>query len=653
MSLPRFLSGHPSMTGMDILLAKLGVVASLFLLGLRLFASQVFLLVIPLAIGTGSAVYLIVERRQRAGTVRPTLPGRVAGYLPGVVILGLAALVVSIHRVGVRTDPIYLLIGAIGVAIFGQILLLDDDTVATGPVLVQVLAAAVTIRLTALYATPGYVGIDIWTHATVFIDGIARTGSLSPLAASKYIMAPFYHVIGAVGALVFGSVRNGVYLTIGLLVPLSALFVYATGKMLLPARWALLATALYAFSDQFIRWGMHLIPTGLGLAFFLAAVYLLTRVFDADAERWAVGLLLACSLAVVFTHQVSTAIALFFLGTATVVAVTLKLVEGDPGDPHGTRKAVAVAGVFAATLVTTLVSWANTPFSAGSTFLWRELAVVATSLAEDTGFLNLASTGGSETVGTAGTQSVLGQLVPYIELFGFGLLLAAAIVGGLLLLRWKVAPDIALTYLLTGGGMFVIVFGLSLFGVRVLLPGRWMVFLYFPLVVLGAVGLYYVSQSGSRRLILAAFVLLAVGYPTTMVVAEKATLDNPAFEDQFARFSFTESEIAAVDSMTDVAPPSSGVTIGTDHPYKSLFERYGGYEAATLTLGADGPTTVETAVAREYQADGPVTFYRADGYEGDTRSAAESVCPHDWNTVYANDDVRVCSAGTAPTEESG
>ena len=135
-----------------------------------------------------------------------------------------------------------------------------------------------------------------------------------------------------------------------------------------------------------------------------------------------------------------------------------------------------------------------------------------------------------------------------------------------------------------------------------------------------------------------------------MVVAEKATLDNPAFEDQFVRFSFTESEIAAVDAMDDVAPPESGVTIGTDHPYKSLFERFGGYDSSTLVLGADGPTTTDTTVYRTYQVDGPVTFYRGDGYEGDTRSVAESVCPHDWNAVYANDDVRVCSA---PTEGSG
>ena len=170
-------------------------------------------------------------------------------------------------------------------------------------------------------------------------------------------MAPMYHVVGAIGALLLGGARNGIYLTVGVIVPLSALFVYATGRMLLPARWALLATGLYAFSDQFIRWGLHIIPTSLGLAFFLAAIYAVTRVLAEDAERWAVGLLLASSLAIVVTHQVSTVIALLMLSIATLVAVVMAVTSRGDSPSDGLRKALALSSVFAITLVTTVLSW--------------------------------------------------------------------------------------------------------------------------------------------------------------------------------------------------------------------------------------------------------------------------------------------------------
>jgi len=168
---------------------------------------------------------------------------------------------------GGRTPVSYLLIGAIGTTILAQSLLVEETDLSPSLVVAQLLVSAVVIRLSALFVTPGFVGVDIWTHIPDFVAGIAETGSLSAMADSKYIMAPFYHTIGAIGTLIFGSARMGVYLSIGLLVPLSALLVYATATQLLGVRWALVATTLFAFAGQFIRWGIHLIPTSLGVVF--------------------------------------------------------------------------------------------------------------------------------------------------------------------------------------------------------------------------------------------------------------------------------------------------------------------------------------------------------------------------------------------------
>lgn len=678
------ISGWLSVDRVDVSLARAVVVLSVLALGLSFFASEPLLLMIPLAAGTGGGLYLLTQPGRTTGarswnetshvTASSTLPAAVIGYLPSLVVLGTAGLVVSIFRLGARTAPVYLLTGAIGVAIFVQVLFVEHDRIAPGVVLAQILVTAVVIRLSALYVTPGFVGVDIWTHATVFVDGIASTGSLAPLSGDKYVMAPVYHVVAAVGSVLLGGARNGIYLTLGLLVPLSALFIYATGRMLLPARWALLATGFYAFSDQFIRWGLHVIPTSLGLVFFIAAVYAMTRLLSEDAEGWAVGLLFAVTVAVIFTHQVSTVITLVLVGTAALVAVVMALTDDSVGSGASirtaigsrdsirtaigsgarARKALALSGVFVLALVTTITSWALTPFSGGS-FLGRELVFISEAIAEDAGFLNLVGSGGVADSGltAAGeTSGLFGAAVPYVELIGFTLLLLASVLGGLYILYRDGPSDIMATYLLSGGLMFVFTFGLSLFGIRALFPGRWVAFLYVMMALIGAAGLYYLSGIASRRVVFALFVVVALGYPTTMVVAEKATLDDPAFADEHARFSFTEAELAAVETIRESEQPNAEATIATDQPYVSLFRRVGGYGygASVLELGPNGPVDTDAAVYRTYQSTGPVGFERAasaPGFELGT-NVEESVCPTGWNSAYANREVKYCT----PTEGS-
>ncbi|MFB6202358.1 MAG: hypothetical protein ABEI98_10160 [Halorhabdus sp.] len=651
----RDLSGWFSMTSIDSSIAKVGVVVSVLLLGLRLYASQPLLLVIPLATGTGSMIYLLVETRT-ATPVRPnlvavgtpTLPRTVVGYLPAAVVAGLAAYVLAVHHYGARTDAVYLVIAAVATGVFVQILFGAEDR--TPLVLVQLVVVALVLRLAPLAVTPGFVGVDIWTHATVFVDGIARTGSLAPLADSKYFMAPLYHAVSAVGTLVFGTSRAGIYLTLGVLLPLSLLFVYGTGRLLVSARWALLATALFAFAEQFIRWGMHLIPTSLGLVFFLVVVYAVTRLLAVGVDRWVLALLAVASLATVFTHQVSTAILLVFLGIATLSTAVTTVTAGRQHAPSR-RQTLALVGVFVSTLATTVASWSVTPFANG-TFLWQELAVLQTRIAESAGFLNLVSESAAESIGGPAKSGLVSTLVPYVELVGFGLLLAAAVLGGLALLRRHDAPALTATHVLTAAGLFVLVFGLSLFGVHALLPGRWLAFLYVSLSLLGAFGLYLISRQAPRRVVVAVFVLIAVGYPATMVVAEKATLDQPAFDDQYKRFAYSEAEIAAVESIGALYSPAEG-TIATDHPYVTLFRRYGSYERASiLGLGRDVPDATGGAVYRSYQSTGPVTFHRAATAPVETMPAdvQAAVCPPEWNVGYANDVVRLAFPASGGTQ---
>ena len=642
-----------SIKRLDVTLAKIGVVVCLLLLGLRLLTTQVLLVIIPTAAGAACVLYLGVQRQRSMGFVFPTLPRGVIGYLPSVVFFGLAGLVLLTYLAGRRTPPIYLLTGLIGSLIFVQTLLITDDDLAAGLVLSQIVTAALVVRFSALLVTPGVIGVDIWTHVPVFIAGIVEAESLSAIADSKYIMAPLYHTLGAVGAILFGSARMGVYLTTGLLMPLSVLFVYATGRLLLPVRWALTATALYAFADHFIDWGIHVIPTSLGLVFFLGALYCVTRLFY-TTEPWALGFLIVFSLATVFTHQVSTAIVLVLLGTASAAAVLLtRLGWQRRGD--ATLRVLGIVGTFVSTLVVTIVSWMYTPWYADDPFLWQMLDTLQGTLFGEAGFLNLAGGGGDGNGAVVAAESggLVAEAVPFIEWFGFALLLLAAVVGGLAMLRTDEPPEVTVTYIFASATMFVVIFGFSLFGIRDILPGRWLGFMYALFAIMGALGLYYLAENASRRVILVVFIIIALGYPTTMVVAEKATMDSPAFESEYPRVSFTDSEIAAVETIRDVYPPNADRRVFTDHPYQSVFGRYGGYPSRVVELDESGLTIPNPVVTRDYQTQGATLFYEAGEPQRSISSrtvSPERVCAPQRNQVYSNGDVRMC---TSPATTAG
>lgn len=628
---------------LDGTLAAVGVVVSVALLGLAFVASQPLVLVVPVSTGVGCAFYLAVQNRRVSAVRVPTLPGSVAGYLPSVVVVGLAGFVGLVWVAGSRTLPAYLLGGAVGGLILLQILLIRDEWLEPGHVLFQVLLAAIVVRFAGLLSTPGFVGVDIWTHLRTFVAGIVESGSLSAIAESKYVMAPLYHAFASIATLVFGSMRPGVYLTLGLVLPLSILFVYGAGRLLVPVRWALLAAALYAFADEFVLWSMHLIPNSLGLVFFLVVLYAVTRILVAGVERWVVATLLGFSLAVVFTHQVSTVILLTLLFVATGVTLGSDVARGWPFSSVLSRKTLALGGVFSVTSFVTMLSWANTPHTGDSIFLWRVLDVAVHIITEESGFLELVGDGGSP---AASGGTLLDTLVPYIELVGFGLLLAGTVVGGLVLLRRERSVAANVTFLLAGAVMFLATFGLSMFGIRVFLPGRWLAFLYAVMAIVAAAGLQDLFGSASHRAILAVVLVLAVCYPTSMLVAKRATYDSPAFPDQYDRFSYTEAEIAGAETIGEVYPATATRAIHTDHPYQTIFEPLGGYAVAdTLPIRDGRAVSPFPTVYRDYQSTGPVKFTVPGERSGTLyrhTAAPATVCPAERNVVYANDQVRLC-----------
>lgn len=666
------MNRHPTAwlpeTRFDVAVAAAGLVLAIGLLPLAVLTSSLYVRTVPVVLGTACGLYLFSVRRDDAAERRqPRIDasGVAAAELTGIALIGIATWAAL---AGTRTLGVLLASGAVGAFVLLQTVFLADDALDERLVLAQVLAHAFVVRFTGLFTTPGFVGVDSWEHVTQYAAAVQAADSLGPLAGAKYFFAPFHHLVTVVGSDLLGvSLRLSLYLVVGSTVVLSVLLVYGTARYFVDARWALVATGAFAMTDQAIRWGMHIIPTSLGLVFFLGVVFAVARLLHAETGTADWALLGGSIVAVTLTHQVSAFVSLVFVGSAVVAQLVVGHVgwaspagglagsmrlgaeSGDPitdGASRTTPGVVGLHGAFAFHLLFTGAIWAVTPWG-GEPFLTRMVGLVALTLRTSAGFLNLAGSESAAATAAAGAgpaSELMTRLATYVDAIGFLVLLFAAVLGGLALVRRHRSPQASHTLVVAIGAMLFFSLGLPLFGIRTFLPGRWFAFAYALMAVVGAVGLRYLGTEFSTRAVAAVLVVLLLVFPFAMVAGQKATLDDPTFDQQWSQYAYSESEIAAMGTIGETTPASAGAVF-TDHPWRTAFKSSGAYFSDTINLtrvdGTDPP--YDRVVYRDYQSTGAPKFATTGGAIVTRRVTHDQICPAGSNRVYENQNAELCT----------
>ena len=641
------LAGWLAGRRLDVMVAGLGLFLAILMLPLRLLSSQIYIRTLPIVLGVACLLYLLAVRNDRSSSGLPHLGGWFTRVGPSLVLFGLAGMVLVAAVTGQRGRHFYDLGGVVGTLLLGQILLLRDRDLNPGALLAQVVVFGLVVRFAALYTAPGFIGIDVWSHTT-YVEAIHRQGSLAPISDSKYYASPFYHLLVAVSMDLLGvSLRNALYLTLGVAMPLSTLLVYGTARVLVPVRWAGFAAACYVMADHAVRWGIHLIPTSMGLVFFLAVLFALARVLQAQRGGREFAVLAFFSVAVILTHQISSFIMLVLVGAGLFGQLLLhvdffrKPRKRNPW-ARSLPSPVNLVGllVFDVGLITFM--WSLTPYK-GDTFLETVLSYLYNTLTTSAGFLNGVSGGSAgATAATGGGpgSKFIATLSTYVDTVGFLLLLCITTVGCLVVLRRRRASHATFTLVASVTLMLFFVLGLPLFGIENFVPGRWVAFLYAPMAVLGAVGLRYLARNLSPGVVVAFLLVFSLAFPSVMLMSSDGTIDSPVFPSQNERLSYTETELAAVHTIDDVTAPT-GPPLYTDHPYQTVFIRTDTHPAKPIRLENGRAVQSGMIVYREYQSDGG-SFFRVGKGAAIRNPPMSHVCPGSASHVYANGDVRVC-----------
>lgn len=642
------MRGHGSLwRRFDETTAVVGVGIALAMLPLRLLTDQVYVTTIPLVLGVACLLYLVTVRN--TASERPLFGSRLAAFLPSLTLLGLSGLVV-VASLQARSLLFHYLAIWVGVVLFAQIFFVADADFRPHLLVGLVVLFGGVLRFAALSTTPGFIGIDIWTHFANWTPAVASAHSLAPLNESKYYASPFVHLLVVAGSQLMGvSIRHALFLTLGVAMPLSALLVYTTTNVLVDTRWAVFAAAAFTVAGDVVEWGLALHPTSLGLLFFLGVLFALTRVLDGMDEFRDYLLVVCFSVSVILTHQISAFVMLVLVGSGLLAKVVYGLgvlsVDRELPIPGDGGHAVNLTGLLVFDLGFITFMWSLTPYRR-STFLQTMVSFFVNTVESSAGFLNLAGgAGGGATGGT--TSSFVATLVTYVDSAVLLALLFVTILGSLRLLRDRVAPHAPLTLVVASAVMLVFVFGLPLFGIRTFVPGRWVPFVMAPMAVLGAVGFAHLTDEARGTVALVVLVVFAVAFPAVSLLSSEAVQDDPVFDSTQTRYSYSERELAAMRTFDERLPNVTESEVAperelhTDHPYETMIERSGAYPA-DIALVSDGRTSNETYVYREYQGSGGAYFQTEGGTAGQ-RAVGPEVCTGRDRT-YDNGDVRLCVA---------
>ncbi|WP_227379242.1 hypothetical protein [Haladaptatus halobius] len=645
---------------LDVDAAIIGFIIALCLFPLRFFASQVYIKTIPIVLGLACALYLLAVRNDRETMeIFPSFSRPVAQLLPSVVFLTTAVMVAVALYSGERSVLFHLLTAIAGTFITLQILFTDDDDFLPSLLLAQILVLAVIVRFMAVYTTPSYVGIDIWTHITQLAQGVFNQHSLSAMQGDKHIAAPLYHLLVASSAMLYDvSIRNALYLSVGVAMPAAILFVYGATKLLAPARWAVFAAMLYSIGDYFIEWGIHLIPTSHGLVFFLAIIYALLRIMQLEYNARDFSLLVLLSIAIILTHQVSTFIMLVVLFSGLLAQFVLKLgfFQVTARRPGAYRKMepVNLAGLLAFDMGLITFMWSFTPYN-GDSFLETVLSYLAQTMKESFGILNLASKN-PESIPLP-KPTFIATVAEYIDTMGFLILFGLTVVGCLYVLRRKRISHSVFTLLFATVVMTVFTLGLPMFGIRNFIPQRWFAFLYAPMAILAALGVGYLVHNLDRRIIVATLLVVACLYPSVMVMSSHGAIDSPVFPSEQERLSYTEPEMAAVHTIANMtgSPDSANIypnqVARTDHPYQTVFARTGSYPADAANISVKNrkaPAKHPITIYRKYQSTGAPQFRLVNKSANASVPVRRTVsrkqmCRPGQSILYTNGDVTMCA----------
>ena len=420
--------------------------------------------------------------------------------------------------------------------------------------LFKIIALSLTVYAGIYYQFPEIYGVDPWVH-NEWIQETVNIGRITQgqFVNNSYYLFPIFHLAGAAIQIVTGlSTYSSIFVTYGVLIAVSCLFVFLIGRKLVSTKVGLLAAFIVPLTANTIERGTAIIPMSLGFFFFAAILYL---VFCPTKKKVSVSLLvIILSATLILTHTIA---ALVMLISLFFVFVGIKFYKR-------TTKIIIPYEAVSLTFILLfgvgmLFCWMRAPPNEPS-FFDISITHLTSALQLDVGFVLL----------TPPTAPDIPYAVEVLNEGGYLLLLAFAIVGALIYLFPKNRSALRTALVFTAAAIFAIPFISQNFALAVILPSRWFIFLYVPLSILAVCGLLSISNLIKGRIGKLGMITVVMLAITFMITTNSiANGDSPQVFNGATRFGYTQSEVTAIKtlSQTDWGRPETDIYYGSIFPF--------------------------------------------------------------------------------------
>jgi hypothetical protein len=551
--------------------------------------------VLFLVIGLSCLAYLSLSRKRDLGT---TDFGMDLSFSPKLVaVFDLLFVFLLICSVYFSMEDLYLRNVAYFVSLWGAILLTMIEICLFVPteeivadVLLKVLVIAAVLRWVPYISFPGPVGVDPWWHT--FFTRLLYDSSRIP-SGYLYSFFPVQHLVTATLKYVssLDSLKIAQLLSVSLFEVVSLIALFGIGELVLGRRLGLVVALIAGVSDWHIQWGTALIPTSLGLGFFTIVVFLVLK--GRDRSQLATTALLMGTL--ILAHTISSFILLVTLASMFVAPRLYQLLL---------KKAPERLVSFSLVLLFAIGVFGY--WSYGSSFLSGEVLSIERT------FSGLEAL----TYATAPPPSLFldywsrSQLQIEVDNMGMYLLYWLGILGSLVWLSRHNSNSTAFCLILAAGVLFAISYGSTFLGARLLVPDRWVAFIYILLAAPAVKGLQVVSGLAKNKKVgLAVATTMVLALSIMMTTDSTANLGSSALFDG-QRFALSIPEIHASEFLR---AKYQGVIL-TDNYYIDSFSYEANWEiGSTYLINGTGELVRDGLIAvRKSSYSSPMIFSIGD-----------------------------------------
>ena len=507
-------------------------------------------------------------------------------------------------------------------------------------VLFKIILLTLAIDSGIYYQFPGNLGIDTWWHVAWIQETVtSHYITQGEFISNDYFLFPIFHLSSAITQILTEvSTRTAIFISTGLLMAISSLYVFLIGERLANAKVGLLAALILPLTDHVIERSTSIIAMSLAFCFFLAILYLvLGRDRKSTSDNFLVILL---SVALILTHTVAALVMLLSLITVFLSIKLFKMVN----KLSISRKFVSL------TLITFfglfMVSRWMQPQESARPFFDLQLSNLVDSFRHEAQFIM---------AGPATVKNVA-YIVTILDNGGYMVLLALAVIGALFHLHPKHRTVTAISLVSIAASLTVLPYTFELFSLTGLLPGRWLPFSYVVLSILAVSGLLQIlnvtsliSGNIKKQCVVMSVILAIIFMMTTNSLAND---DSPYVFNGARRASYTQSEFTALDTLSymGVGRPTTDAYFGLIIPHAV------GYDEYTSMLKADSRIFIHRSYYLHHPEWNP--YYMASTIQGgseETRGERVLILDYmkmwgiyEWSLIYVNNNVTAYTSATLP-----